>query len=229
MRNAYTWSRYHRDHPTTEAAMDTSDATTRNALRSDTAAAFLALRGAVLEHWAARVAAEVPAAARLGRPILDATLPALYENIATALEMGAPHSFADAFALADGREPAAFGPHELVHELQIFREVLFAVAAARRLILAKQDAEVIGHSIEEAMRDAIRGYHAVDKKANDAFIATLSHDLRNPLHVASASAQLIQRKTSDESITNLAKRIHAKLAETDAMIQTLLDARAPRG
>ncbi len=210
--------------------MDTSDATTRHALPSEPAAAFLALREAVLEHWAARVAAEVPAAARLGRPILDGTLPVLYENIALALETGAPHSCAAVFALADGRTSvAAFGPHEMVHELQIFREVLFSVAAARRLILAKQDAEIIGRSIEEAMRDAIRGYHAVDKEANDAFISTLSHDLRNPLHVASASAQLIQRKTSDENITNLAKRIHAKLAETDAMIQTLLDARSSRG
>jgi signal transduction histidine kinase len=211
--------------------MDTSDAAARNAPLSEPAASFLALRDAVLGHWAARVAQEVPAAARLGQPILADTLPILFENIAAALEAGAPRSIPDPGALAgaDGRGRAsvsAYGPHELVHELQIFREVLFAVAGARRLLLDKQDAEIIGHSIEEAMRDAIRGYHAVDKEANHAFIATLSHDLRNPLHVASASAQLIQRKTSDESITTLAKRIHAKLAETDAMIQTLLDARS---
>lgn len=199
------------------------------------AATFLAMRDSVLAQWTARVTAEIPSASRLGAPILVDTLPSLYENIAQALAVGAPRPFATTgtnLATAHGRERANmtdYGPHELIHELQIFREVLFGIAAARRMPLSKRDAEVIGHSIEEAARESISGYNAFNRELSETFIASLSHDLRSPLHVANASAQLIQLKTSDPAITGLAKRICAKIAETDAMIQTLLDAAVLKG
>ncbi|MCD2519162.1 HAMP domain-containing histidine kinase [Massilia sp. G4R7] len=201
--------------------MDSSDADNHPLPTSALATAFLALREAVLAQWSARVMAGIPSAQRLGAPALAAAMPLLYDHIAHALQAGAPGAFAAA------REQATlsdYGPDELIHELQIFRDVLFAAAGARGLALSKRDAELIGRSIEDAERDAIHGYDAVGRQAKETFIAALSHDLRNPLHVASASAQLIQLKTSDPGITNLAKRISAKLAETDAMIQSLLDA-----
>ena len=197
---------------------------------SELACAFLNCRDVVLAQWISRVTAEIPSAAKLGSPILIDTLPILYENIAQALTARAPRSFATSgttLATAHGRERANmtdYGPHELIHELQIFRDVLFSVARAKCLQLSTCDAEVIGQSIEEAMRESISGYIAVTKETSEAFIASLSHDLRNPLHVANASAQLIQLKSDDAGITGLAKRICKKIAETDAMIQTLLDA-----
>jgi signal transduction histidine kinase len=215
--------------------MTTSDAGNADIRMSELASSFLELRDIVLEQWSARVTAEIPSATRLGEPILINTLPSLYDNIAHSLVAGAPRPFATAgtnLAIAHGRERANmtdYGPHELIHELQIFREVLFGVATARRLPLSKHDAEVIGHSIEEAARESISGYNAFNREVNETFIATLSHDLRNPLHVANASAQLIQLKTSDPGVTELAKRICAKIAETDAMIQTLLDAAVLKG
>jgi signal transduction histidine kinase len=122
-----------------------------------------------------------------------------------------------------------YAPHDLIHELQIFREVLFSIAKAKGITLSKRDAEVIGHSIEEAARESISGFSEADKERNVGFIASLSHDLRNPLHVANATAQLIQLKSSDPSIVNLAQRICKKLGEADAMIQTLLDAAVLHG
>ena len=122
-----------------------------------------------------------------------------------------------------------YGPHDLIHEFQIFREVLFSVAKENNLPLSKRDSEVIGHSIEETARESISGYSAANKEVSEEFIASLSHDLRNPLHVASATAQLIERKTTDPVIANMAKRICRKLGETDAMIQTLLDAALLKG
>lgn len=199
------------------------------------ASTFLELRDLVLAQWSARVTAEIPPAAALGEPILIDTLPTLYDNIAQSLAVGAPRPFATTgtnLAISHGRERANmtdYGPHDLIHELQIFREVLFSVATARRLPLSKRDAEVIGHSIEEAARESISGYNAVNQEISEAFIASLSHDLRNPLHVANASAQLIQLKTSDPGILALAKKICLKIAETDSMIQTLLDAAVLKG
>ena len=215
--------------------MNTSDAGSRSVPMSELASTFLELRDVVLAQWSARVTAEIPSATALGEPILIDTFPTLFDNIAQSLATGAPRPFATTgtnLATVHGRERANmtdYGPHDLIHELQIFREVLFAVATARRLPLSKRDAEVIGHSIEEATRESISGYNAVNKETSEAFIASLSHDLRNPLHVANASAQLIQLKTSDPGILALAKRICLKIAETDAMIQTLLDAAVLKG
>jgi signal transduction histidine kinase len=108
--------------------------------------------------------------------------------------------------------------------MQLFREVLFAVVNEHRLPLDKHDGEIIGHSIEEATCEAIISYSATRKQVSESFIAALSHDLRNPLNVASASAQLIERKSHEPGVVDLAKRIGRKIAEADGMIQTLLDA-----
>lgn len=215
--------------------MTTSETGNRKMPMSELAATFLDMRDVVLAQWSARVTSEIPCASTLREPILIDTLPTLYENIAQSLAVGAPRPFATTgtnLATSHGRERANmtdYAPHDLIHELQIFREVLFSVATARRLPLSKRDADVIGHSIEEAARESISGFDAVNKEVSEAFIASLSHDLRNPLHVANASAQLIQLKSSDPAIQKLAKRICLKIGETDAMIQTLLDASVLKG
>ena len=202
---------------------------------AELASAFSAFREPILEQWRLRVAAEIPAAAALETPVLVNMVPNLYDNIAEALSSESPAALATAgtnLATAHGRERANmtdYTPHDVIHELQIFREVLFSVTKANGLNLSKQNAEVIGHSIEEAARESISGFSDADREKSVDFIASLSHDLRNPLNVANASAQLIQLKTSDPSILNLAKRICKKIAETDAMIQTLLDASMRHG
>jgi signal transduction histidine kinase len=203
--------------------------------KSAIATAFLSCQEEVLGQWALRVTAEIPVAAKLGKPILTDSLPTLYNNIVEALTAGVPRSAATAgtnIAAAHGRERAnmtEYGPHDLIHELQIFRDVLFSVTGARHLVLCKSDAEMIGRSIEQAARESISGYNAVNKEATEAFIESLSHDLRNPLHVVSASAQLLLLKTSDPAVINIGKRILRKIVEADAMIQTLLDAAVLRG
>jgi signal transduction histidine kinase len=117
-----------------------------------------------------------------------------------------------------------YSPGDLVHELQLFREVIFSSIRARGVSLGKHECEIIGQSIEIATREAISGYSLVNAKINETFIASLSHDLRNPLHVANATAQLMQLKATDPSLISMAKRVCDKLREVDEMIQTLLDA-----
>ena len=208
---------------------------TEHAPLSELAAAFVECRDEVIAQWSARVTAEIPSAAGLGEPLLINMLPTLYDNITEALSPRCSRSYGTTgtnLATAHGRERANmtdYRPHDLIHELQIFREVLFSITKTRGLALNKSDADVIGHSIEEAARESISGFSEADQERNVDFIASLSHDLRNPLHVANATAQLIQLKTSDAGIVNLARRICTKLGEADEMIQTLLDASVLRG
>ena len=215
--------------------MSICDDDDQRARTAELASAFSAFREPILDRWRSRVAAEIPAAASLDEPVLVNMVPKLYDNLGQALSTDSPVAAALAgtnVATAHGRERANmtdYSPHDVVHELQIFREVLFSMTKENGLTLSKHSAEVIGHSIEEAARESISGFSEADREKSVDFIASLSHDLRNPLHVANASAQLIQLKTSDPSILNLAKRICKKIAETDAMIQTLLDASMRHG
>jgi hypothetical protein len=194
------------------------------------ATAFAELRDDVLSRWAARVTTEISAAADLDRPVLIDTLPILYDDIAEAISPGIQRPFATSksnLALKHGQERAQmtnYGPADLVHELQLFRDVIFNALKTRGVNLGVHECEIIGHSIEIAIRDAISGYTLVNAKVNETFIASLSHDLRNPLHVANATAQLIQLKASDPSLVNMANRVCKKLREVDDMIQTPLDA-----
>lgn len=224
-----------KQHSSSVANVETDNAENGNGSMSELARTFLGFRDEVLQKWSSRVTAEIPRAKRLGEPVLLNMLPTLYENIADALSVGKSRCLASSgttLGIAHGRERAnmtEYGPHDLIHELQIFREVLFSVAKENNLPLSKRDLEVIGHSIEQTARESISGYSAANKQVSEEFIASLSHDLRNPLHVAIATAQLIERKTSDPIIAGMAKRICRKLGETDAMIQTLLDAALLQG
>jgi signal transduction histidine kinase len=215
--------------------MQTSPPSNQAAPARSLVAEFCACRDDVLDQWRKRVAVEVDAAASLRNPILVDTLPILYDNIAEALAVSDGRDVATSgtnLANVHGRERARmteYGPQDLIHELQIFREVLFDVTKRRGLRLRTHDAEIIGHSIEAATRESIVGYSLANKEVSEAFISSLSHDLRNPLHVASASAQLIQLTTSDPKASALAKRVVKKIRETDAMIQTLLDAAVLKG
>ncbi|MBB3219526.1 sensor histidine kinase [Pseudoduganella umbonata] len=194
------------------------------------ASAFSGLRELILEHWKLRVSTEIPTAVKLGEPLLMNMVPKLYDNIVEALSaesLRLTATMGTNLAISHGRERANmtdYKPPDLLHEFQIFREVIFSVARTEGLFLSKHDAEVIGCSIEEAARESISGFDEADREKSVGFIATLSHDLRNPLNVANASAQLIQLKSSDPGVVDLAKRVCRKIAEADGMIQTLLDA-----
>lgn len=210
--------------------MDSSGKEGQHASVPGLALALSTWRDLVLAQWSARVTAEIPTAAALGEPVLTNMLPTLYDNITEALSTDEPRPSATAgttLAIAHGRERANmtdYAPHDLIHELQIFREILFSITRAKGLTLSKHDAEIIGLSIEEAARESISGFNEADKERNLGFIASLSHDLRNPLHIANATAQLIQLKTDDPAIASLAQRVCRKLGDADAMSQTLLDA-----
>lgn len=194
------------------------------------AAAFTEIRDDVLSRWAARVTQEIRVAADLDRPVLIDALPVLYDDIAEALSPGMGRPFATAktnLAQIHGQERAKvtnYGPDDLVHELQLFRDVIFSAVKAHGIHISEHECEIIGQSIEIATREAISGYSFVNAKINETFIATLSHDLRNPLHVANSTAQLIRLKISDPNLIDMAKRVCDKLREIDEMIQTLLDA-----
>jgi signal transduction histidine kinase len=194
------------------------------------AAFFSEMRDDVMSRWAKQVTSEIAVAAGLDSPVLVNTLPILYDDIAEAVSPGVERPFATSrsnLARMHGQERARmtnYGPGDVVHELQLFRDVIFRALKSKDVNLGVHECEIIGKSIDIATREAISGYSLVIAKMNETFIASLSHDLRNPLHVANCIAQLMQMKWSDPDLISMAKRVCNKLRDVDEMIQTLLDA-----
>lgn len=215
--------------------MDDSTGVTASSGAIDIPDRLLELRDVIFKRWQDCVRNTIPEASGLDEKILTNALKRFFEELILAIRKGVPYIVKTPGvgpSASHGRERAnstEYGPEEVVQELQLFRQTLFEVADANRIVLNRTHRSVIGRSIDTAMRDAINAFAIVQKEAGETFITSLSHDLRNPLHVANASAQLIQLKTHDDSVLTLARRIRKKLADVDEMIETLLDAAFLKG
>ncbi|UQA63396.1 hybrid sensor histidine kinase/response regulator [Polyangium aurulentum] len=99
-------------------------------------------------------------------------------------------------------------PHALRSKVEVFTE------------LKRQRAELSEHV--ELLRQALH--------LNATFTAVLGHDLRNPLGAIVVGAELIQRKTEEESLLKVAARIKSSAMRMARLIEQLLDlARARSG
>lgn len=192
---------------------------------------YSSLAHAVLRLWSARVKHEIASAAS-NAAALTTFIPVLYDNIAEVLHPDAPRPFGSdrtctlSDALANDGRIDDLHADDVVEELQIFRSVLFFIAKEQALAFSSVQCEQVGQLIDATIRQAIVHCTAVERAMRDLLIAELSHDLRNPLNIASALAQLIERRPDNEKVAQMAGRISQKIAETDALIQSHIDAAA---
>jgi signal transduction histidine kinase len=83
--------------------------------------------------------------------------------------------------------------------------------------------QIISSSIDAAIREAVTAFTLAHAAFREQFVATLAHDLRNPLAAASTAAQLIPHIRDFEKIDIFANKISVHLSRIDKMIQDLLD------
>jgi signal transduction histidine kinase len=77
---------------------------------------------------------------------------------------------------------------------------------------------------ELALRDSIVDLQR-EREIRERFVATLSHDLRNPLTAVKLTAELLaQNHPESKSIQTMAGRICSNVARADRMVRDLLDA-----
>jgi signal transduction histidine kinase len=206
--------------------MDSSELGERQFSPSGIAMDLARLRQEVLAQWKARVLAQE------GRnePLLVRAAPALLDAIETALLPGAqgmgtvaPRRASD---FARYLDPGEHGFKALLRELQLLRSVLYAALGTAQAAWHPSDVDAIGAAFDTWMLAAAGCARNgnVAMKMNEACISGFAHDLRNPLNVASATAQLIGLKSADPAIGAMAARIVSKVADADALIQTLQDA-----
>ncbi|MDQ3232432.1 MAG: HAMP domain-containing histidine kinase [Pseudobdellovibrionaceae bacterium] len=183
----------------------------------------------VIEEWEKRIRAELKGARNLEQPILVNTIPSFLDNLAEALTPDHPRTHASEFstlAQEHGGERARltfYNPDELIREYQVLKDTLIETLD-EDIRLTREDRLVISHSIDVALREAATTFALVQADIREQFVATLTHDLRNPIGVIKMAAEL----TCDEldnpaEARTLLALIIANAQRADRMIQDLLD------
>lgn len=196
---------------------------------SATSRRMLELRNAALTEWEKRVRASIRQAGALSRPILIDTLPTLYDNIAESLTPGYPRENAVAattIAAEHGGERARLTNYDLqavIREYQLLKSTLLDVLKQNGIQLRDDELRIIDTSFDAAIREAVTAFALALTALHEKFVASLAHDLRNPLATANMAADLIAHKTRSFRIRDLAGRIIKNHNRMDQMIQGLLD------
>lgn len=191
---------------------------------------LLELQEVVFAEWEKRVRASVKGAASLAHPVLINTLPSMYANIAEALTPEYPRTSAAAStpsaALEHGSERARlteFDAQAVIGEYQLLRTTIFDVLKQHGVPVSDQEAQIISSIFDVAIREAATSFTLAQSALREQFVATLAHDLRNPLSAASTAAQLILHLRDFDKIDKVAHKIIENLARIDQMIRDLLD------
>lgn len=196
---------------------------------SPTAKVLLSRRDEILEIWKNDVRVESRRAAELSIPILIDTLPSFLDNLAEALSPEYPRSNAGedtTIAEEHGGERARLSNYQLgdlIREYQILRESVVLILN-RHVKLTQEELRIIQTSFNVSVRQAATSFALVHTEIREQFVATLTHDLRNPLNSISMASQLLQ--DADELSAD-SRSVVFKILENsrrmDRMIQDLLD------
>lgn len=195
---------------------------------------FIFLRDEVMDHWEREVRERVSGARHLLGPVLTNTLPAFYDNIAEALSPAHPREDAardNNASTAHGSERARvtpFGPDQVVHEYHLFREAIAEVTEGR-VGLDESDWKIIDRSINQATREAVRAFAAIQDELRRKLAAALSHDMRTPLSVIANGAQLVGISPDIETARRAASKIESNAIRLGDMMGELLDALTHQG
>jgi signal transduction histidine kinase len=196
---------------------------------SPTSKKMLALRDVVLLQWEQKLRAAIEQAKNISHPILIDTIPLFYESIAKALTPaygGRNGIDSTSIAHEHGGERArltCYDPLAVIIEFQIFRETVFDVAHRGGVTLNHREIAIINSSIDVALSEAINTFSLVRAALREQFSAALTHDLRNPLHSAKVTSELILRLDDPIKMKELAAKVIGNLQRMDGMIQCLLD------
>lgn len=158
---------------------------------------LLAIRDDVFAEWEKRVRSLIHGADEVSHPVLLDTLPLFYGNIAEALSPGFDRENAasdSTAATGHGSERARTTDYkavEIVHEYQLLRDVLLEVAQHHGIRFSDQDIRIIGASFDQAIRDAIEEFTALQRAFRERVAASLTHDMRSPLSVIISGAELL--------------------------------------
>lgn len=190
----------------------------------------------IMSIWEERVRDEVDSAGDLLRPTLRDALPKFLGLLADALSEDDSRGLIEAGSdlvrehAGERARETGFGPSQVIQEFQVLKEAVTA-RLEKEMCLSTIDYETIQKTFDQAKQEALMEFFLVHAELREQFMATLSHDLRNPIGVAKMGAEIIQDVAKEIQDTNtrndvigLSNRIIVNMKRADRMIQNLLDA-----
>lgn len=191
--------------------------------------ALVALREEVVQAWMDAVRSAVPQAKELPLPILANTLPAYFDTLAALLTPGYPARVLNdlgAVASEHGGERARMTDYDataVIHELQIFRDVLFRALHEHGVALGDGGHAAVSAHIDASIRESANAFTVVQAALREQFVASVAHDLRTPLSTAQMAAEMISHTSNDPNVRRYAEKIVASTQRIDGMTRELLD------
>lgn len=188
----------------------------------------------IINLWEERVLQEVEAASLQKQLVLRNELKGSLEQLAVELsnekrsqiQIDSGKTISTNIGKEHGKNRAdstQYTIDQLIYEYHILRQVICLVLE-RDHALDPRSREIIVAYIEEAVNNAATEFSKTLKDLQDHLSNTLAHDLRNPISVAKASAELILRRPDDKkNCIDKAGRIASSMDRIDKMIRDLLD------
>ncbi len=111
----------------------------------------------------------------------------------------------------------------VIHEMQIFRNVLFRELAHHGVLLDEGQRATLFAHIDATIRESANAFTVVQAALREQFVAAMAHDLRTPLSTAQMAAEMINHTSQDPNARRFADKIVASTQRIDGMTRELLD------
>jgi signal transduction histidine kinase len=189
----------------------------------------LAIRDEVFAEWEKRVRDRIQGADQVSHPVLLDTLPLFYGNIVEALSPGFDRENAasdSTAATGHGSERARTTDYEaveVVYEYQLLRDTLLEIAQRHGIRFSDVELRIIRCSFDQAIRDAVEEFTALQRAFRERVAASLTHDMRSPLSVIVSGAELLLA-THPDNADKIVRKILENGLRLEQMIQEQLDA-----
>jgi two-component system, OmpR family, phosphate regulon sensor histidine kinase PhoR len=177
-------------------------------------------RETLLANWREQVR-RLPSAEHLAIPVLNDHVPALLDELVTALETGSDQTILE--AVIEGSPPAhglqrlqeAFDIQEVVAEYNILRGCIHDLAEKNQLNLQGEPFHVLNRILDQAIGIALQTYttqQALEvQKRREEYLAFVAHDLRTPLNAISLATSVLELTCAEAN----------PRSETSRMLKTL--------
>src|SRR5581483_5823118 len=116
-----------------------------------------------------------------------------------------------------------YAPDQLIHEYELLRNTILE-KLGKEVALTERDRTIIIASVDQAVREAVTAFFTIHNRIRENFVASLTHDLRQPLSAAKMAADLILQAQDADDAKMFAQKIVTNTKRVDRMIQDLLDA-----
>lgn len=181
----------------------------------------------IILNWKDRVTSEIKEARGLPHPIIVDTMPTILDKLCEKLSAKKAMTVSEGtLAEEHGGERARltdFNLTSLIQELCILRDVILKLLYDKDESPDEEDRVIIYQFIDKIIQDSATSFSLIQADLREQVMATLTHDMRSPLTAATLGADMILRKSKDESILAFAKKIKLNHQRIDGMIQDLLN------